>query len=62
MADCMFHGYSGGPGPCSQCQAEDERGLERGKLKGFDSSLARAVIEGPDQHPDPLVRTSRKKK
>lgn len=20
MADCMYHGYSGGPGPCPDCQ------------------------------------------
>jgi hypothetical protein len=24
MADCMYHGHSGGPGPCSGC-ASDER-------------------------------------
>jgi hypothetical protein len=32
MADCYYHGYSGGPGPCPQCASEDARGSERGAL------------------------------
>lgn len=30
MADCYYHGYSGGPGGCSQCEAENRSGEERG--------------------------------
>ena len=59
MADCYLHGYSGGPGPCEKCEHEREDGLEPGSLEGFDSALARAVVEGPDRHPDLLVRRSK---
>lgn len=34
MADCYFHGYSGGSGPCSECESERRRGLEPGTLSG----------------------------
>lgn len=30
MADCYYHGYSGGPGVCSQCEAERRAGEEQG--------------------------------
>jgi hypothetical protein len=32
MADCYYHGYSGSPGPCSQCEAENRRNLDKGTL------------------------------
>jgi hypothetical protein len=31
MADCMFHGYSGGPGSCDGCESERKRGLAQGE-------------------------------
>lgn len=33
MADCYYHGYSGGPGLCSDCEREREQGLEQGTIK-----------------------------
>ena len=30
MADCYYHGYSGGPGACSICQKEDKSNIKRG--------------------------------
>ncbi len=32
MADCYYHGYSGGPGACRECEEEDRRKLEQGTL------------------------------
>lgn len=32
MADCYYHGYSGGPGPCRECETEDRRGAKRGTV------------------------------
>ena len=32
MADCYFHGYSGGPGRCPDCEREDREGKERGSI------------------------------
>lgn len=37
MADCYFHGYSGGPGRCSDCEREDREGKERGSIP-YDSA------------------------
>lgn len=37
MADCYFHGYSGGPGPCSDCEREDREGKDRGSTP-YDSA------------------------
>ena len=34
MADCYFHGYSGGPGSCSECEQERRQSLESGTLRG----------------------------
>lgn len=31
MADCYYHGYSGGPGGCSLCIKEREQGLDQGE-------------------------------
>ncbi len=33
MADCYYHGYSGGPGACEYCRMERDRGLEPGEGK-----------------------------
>lgn len=60
MADCYYHGYSGGPGPCSECAEERKQRLELGSLEGFDPSLAADVIRGPEFHPDPSVRQPKK--
>lgn len=30
MADCMFHGYTGGPGECGECKREREAGEDQG--------------------------------
>jgi hypothetical protein len=32
MADCYWHGYSGGPGRCPDCEREDAEGKERGSI------------------------------
>lgn len=32
MADCYYHGYSGGPGECPECAREDRANLEQGTL------------------------------
>lgn len=32
MADCYYHGYSGGPGPCYNCEQERRYKLEAGTL------------------------------
>lgn len=37
MADCYYHGYSGGPGRCSMCDEEERRGLDPGTLPGHES-------------------------
>lgn len=55
MADCLYHGYSGGPGPCGECKHEDDNDLERGTLLG-DNSAAADVIKSPKHHPDATVR------
>ena len=34
MADCYYHGYSGGSGPCEYCRMERDRGLEPGEGDG----------------------------
>lgn len=57
MADCRYHGYSGGPGICSYCRQEDEKKLPRGTIQdGYPAELAAEAVKGPDRHPDPLVR------
>ncbi|MGB4761877.1 MAG: hypothetical protein WBP12_00805 [Candidatus Saccharimonas sp.] len=35
MADCYFHGYSGGPGVCSICVLEEQRGISQGSSGEF---------------------------
>lgn len=56
MADCYFHGYSGGPGRCSECEAEDEAKERRGTRLG-DNYAAEFVMDGPAGHPDSTVRS-----
>jgi len=62
MADCFFHGYSGGPGGrCSGCAREDRDGLTRGTDPGYPSENTAAVLAGPQFHPAALVRTPRRR-
>lgn len=61
MADCYYHGYSGGPGACPECEEEDRRGLPRDTLSGPTNDMAKAVMAGPEQHPDPTVRAPKKR-
>jgi hypothetical protein len=40
MADCYYHGYSGGPGDCGICERERERGQEEGSSgEIYDGSI-----------------------
>lgn len=40
MADCYYHGYSGGPGSCRICDKEEERGQEPGSSgEIYDGSI-----------------------
>jgi hypothetical protein len=39
MADCYYHGYSGSPGPCPECEEEARRGLKEGTLDGKNVGL-----------------------
>lgn len=50
MADCYYHGYSGGPGGCSICDAEETAGEEPGTRDGYDQSITCADWKngGPD--------------
>jgi len=32
VADCLYHGYSGGPGICEDCRKEDLAGSKRGTI------------------------------
>jgi hypothetical protein len=33
MADCMFHGYSGGPGECQGCAQEEKAKVPQGSSR-----------------------------
>lgn len=35
MADCLIHGYSGGPGSCGFCEIERKYDLPRGSEEGY---------------------------
>ena len=39
MADCYYHGYSGGPGRCIHCDREQQANLEPGTLDGYDQEV-----------------------
>lgn len=59
MTDCMFHGQ-GPPGACRDCEREDKRKVKRGTIEP-DFEYGKSVMMGPDFHPDPLVRSPRKR-
>ena len=44
MADCYFHGYSGGPGGCSECEQERRENLAQGSIS-VDSDIIKARVE-----------------
>ena len=48
MADCYFHGYSGGPGGCSECEQERREGLEQGALT-VEPDISKARVEMGDR-------------
>ena len=59
MADCYYHGYSGSPGPCSQCEAEDRARESRG-ARGLTLDDSRSVMELANQNS--IGRKNSKKK
>lgn len=57
MADCYFHGYSGGPGPCSDCQREDAEKKERGSIPyDRDEHLTQEEIQKREDNRDAARR------
>lgn len=53
MADCYFHGYSGGPGRCPDCEREDRSGQERGTIKyDRDEHLTQEEIQKREDNRD----------
>lgn len=55
MADCYYHGYTSGS--CEECEDERRRSLARGTLSPHDNLEAELVLSGPENHPDPTVRS-----
>jgi len=47
MADCYFHGYSGGPGACDLCEQERREGKEQGDItRPLDARFTMEEVDG----------------
>lgn len=60
MADCYYHGYSGGSGTCSLCQQEDRENKERGDITQ-DVFLTAEEVDGL-WHKNNNIKQDKKKK
>jgi hypothetical protein len=61
MADCYWHGYSGGPGRCADCEHEDRDNRDRGSIPyDRDEHLTQAEIQRREDNRDAERKAGRK--